>query len=83
MNTATARVETVQQAIERKNRETASGRRNLFGKKATDQKVHEHLFKCVEIYIDSFRKDPASNNTKAAFQEMSQATTLSRRNLKP
>jgi len=80
---ATARVETVQQAIERKNRETAAGRRNLFGKKATDQRVHENLFKCVEIYIDAFRKDPASNNTKAAFQEMSQATTVSRKNLKP
>lgn len=79
----TVQVETFQQAVDRKNRETAAGRRSLFGKKATDQKIHEHLFKCVEIYIDSFRKDPTSNNTKAAFQEMSQATTLSRRNLKP
>jgi hypothetical protein len=80
---AAAQIETVQQLIDRRNRETACVRRNLFGKKATDQKIHENLFKCVEIYIDSFRKDPASNNTKAAFQEMNQAVTLSRRNLKP
>ena len=80
---ATARVETVQEAIERKNRETAGVRRNQFSKKATDQKVHENLFKSVEIYIEAVRIDPASKNTSAAFREMSLAMTLSRRNLKP
>lgn len=73
----------VQSMIADANRRVKASNSRVFGKKATDQKVHEHLFKCVEIYIDSFRKDPAGNNTKAAFQEMSQATTLSRRNLKP
>ena len=73
----------VQSMIADANRRVKASNGRVFGKKATDQKVHEHLFKCVEIYIDSFRKDPASNNTRAAFQEMSQATTLSRRNLKP
>lgn len=73
----------IQAMIADANRRVKASNSRVFGKKATDQKVHEHLFKCVEIYIDSFRKDPASNNTRAAFQEMSQATTLSRRNLKP
>jgi hypothetical protein len=71
----------VQAMIDQANRRTAGTRRQVFGKKATDQKVHENLFKTVDIYIDSFRKDPSSNNTKAAFTEMSLATTLSRRNL--
>ncbi|MEI7815575.1 MAG: hypothetical protein WCI45_00160 [Desulfuromonadales bacterium] len=73
----------IQSMIADANRRVKASNSRAFGKKATDQKVHEHLFRCVEIYIDSFRKDPASNNTRAAFQEMSQATTLSRRNLKP
>jgi hypothetical protein len=80
---ATARVETFQEAINRKNRETAAARRNQFGKKATDQKVHENLFKSVETYIEAFKKDSASTNTAAAFREMSSSMTLSRRNLKP
>jgi hypothetical protein len=83
MNSATVRVETFQQAVERKNREGKANERRLFGKKATDQKIHENLSKTVDIYIESFRIDPNSNNTKAAFKEMSLAATLSRRNLKP
>lgn len=73
----------IQSMIADANRRVKASNSRVFGKKATDQKVHENLFKCVEIYIEAFCKDPASNNTKAAFQEMSQAATVSRRNLKP
>lgn len=73
----------VQAMIADANRRVKASNSRIFGKKATDQKVHENLFKCVEIYLEAFRKDPVSSNTKAAFQEMSLATTLSRRNLKP
>lgn len=71
----------VQAMIDQKNRETAALRRQDFGKKATVQSHHSNLAKSTRIYMDEFRKDPNSNNTRAAFREMQSALVLSERKL--
>ncbi len=71
----------VEALIEKKNRETAGARRQVFGKRANDQQHHANLAKCVRIYVDEFRKDHASNNARAALREMQSALVLSERRL--
>ena len=73
----------VQSMIEDANRRVKASNSRIFGKKATDQQVHNNLHKTVETYIIAWHVSPGSNNTKAAFIEMTQAAALSRRNLKP
>ncbi len=83
---STARVETVQQAIERKNRETAAGRRKLFGKKANDQQHHENLLKHCEVVMEIYHKDSSlrnDNNFRAAMRELEASMSLSRKKLQP
>lgn len=73
----------VQALIDKRNSETASYRRKMFGKKANDQQHHANLTKCVRIYVDEFCKNPGSNNTREAFREMQLALGLSERKLQP
>lgn len=73
----------VQNMVAEINKKTAAARRNVFAKKATDQQHHLNLFKHVEVFLEAFRLDPRSNNSKESLRELSMAMTLSRRKLQP
>jgi hypothetical protein len=73
----------VQALIIEANAKSAATRKQQFAKRASAEQIHNNLLKCVDIYVESFRNDPASSNTRAAFREMVSAATLSRRSLKP
>lgn len=65
----------VQAMIASANSRVKSSNRQVFVKKATDQKVHENLLKTVEIYLDK--------PTPTALAELRAAMRLSGRSLQP
>ena len=83
MSNAAAKIETVQEMIDRANKKTDASRRRVFAKKATNQKIHENLSQSVDLFIDTYQFDPNSSSCKAAFRGLLLAATLSRRSLQP
>lgn len=74
----------IQSLIAQANRKSATARKQVFAKKASDQQHHENLFKHCEVVMGIYHNTPSlrnDNNFRASMRELETAMALSKRKL--